>query len=255
MLKVLIVLAIGLTAVAAFADDDHQFHRGRGGFRGNERSERPGRFQAQRPSYGGNGCPAGTMSLVFAPDNLSFTVLFDRFVADTASRDQGVTGAMSCDVLIPIALPAGQQMEITRVDYRGFASVPQGGRGTLTSSFNFVESGRGAWRDRDRINVRYAFDGPLSENYEISTGDLGGGRNVPQTEVSPCGGEARLRIRNSVRVTAPRGQSAQITLDSIDGSSNAVYYLNWRSCAAPGPGRGEGSDRGRDRDEGRGPRR
>jgi hypothetical protein len=212
-------------------DRDRPFRKGRGGFRGNERSERPGHVVPGKLSYGGNGCPAGTMRVAFAPDNLSFTMLFDSFIADTS--DGARRDAMSCDALLPITIPEGQQMEITRVDYRGFANVPAKGKGVLRSVFNFA--GRGA--NRDRISLRFRFDGPVSENYEISSGDMGNGRALPQTEVSPCGGEAHLRLHNEVKVTAPRGQQAQLTVDSIDGSSNAVYYVSWSACRRTGTAR------------------
>lgn len=262
--KLLLPLAAYLLSTAALnayadpfpgADRDFGFRRGRGGFRGNERSERPGRFQPGQLRHGGNGCPEGTMRVVFAPDNLSFTVLFDKFVADTTTNQNGRRDRMSCEAVLPIQIPEGQQMEITRVDYRGFVSIPQGGRGSLHSMFNFVEDeervpgrpgfgrGRGRWRDKDRINIRYNFQGPLAENYEISTGTMNEGRGLLQTEISPCGGEAQLKMRNDVQVMSPAGQQGQLTVDSIDGSANAVYFVNWRSCQAnppppppPGPG-------------------
>jgi hypothetical protein len=227
--------------VLAFAggqDDNHDFHRGQGGDRGNERSERPGRVDRGQLNYGGNGCPNGTMQVAFAPDNLSFTILFDNFVADTQARDQG---AMSCEANLPITIPAGQQMEITRVDYRGFVNVPQGARAFLQSTFNF------AGGEHDRVNLRYAFNGPLQEEYEVSSGAMNEGHDVPKTEVSPCGGQAQLHFLNAVRVQAPKGQEAQLTVDSIDGHGNAVYYVNWKSCR---PGDGNGGDHGDHGDQG-----
>lgn len=228
-----------ISATAVPAERERAFRRDRGRFRGNERSTRPGRIVPGQLRHGGNGCPEGTMRVIFAPDGLSFTILFDRFVAGTGSVEGGQRGAMSCDAVLSMNIPENQQMEITRVDYRGFVSVPAGGKGALSSMFNFVEQSRGArgtgqWRDRDRILIRYVFSGPQAENYEISTGAMNEGNGLSQTEVSPCGGEARLRIRNAVRVTAPPGQEAQLTIDSIDGSSNAVYFVNWRECRPAG---------------------
>ncbi len=213
-------------------DRDQDFRKGRGGSRGNERSERPGRFERGQLRYAGNGCPEGTMRVAFAPDGLSFTVLFDQFVADTTTGARGRRDRMSCEALLPMQIPEGQQMEITRVDFRGFAAVPAGGRGVIHSVFNFVEGGRGRGRDRDRINVRYGFTGPLAENYELSTGDMKGSRNSTATETSPCGGEVQLRLKNELIVAAPRGELASLTIDSIDAAGNAaaVYFVNWSSC-------------------------
>lgn len=223
-------------------DIDRGLRRGHNGARGNERSERPGRFQPGRIRHGGNGCPEGTMQVVFSPDGLSFTILFDQFVADSTTSANGRRDVMTCDTVLPITLPENQQMEITRVDYRGFSSLPAGAVGRLNAMFNFVARGP---QNRDRIRLRYEFQGPTSDVYEISSGDMTGGRNSADSEVSPCGGDVQLKIHHDLMVRAPQGQQAQLTLDSVDGRSNAVYYVNWRSCqprdrGGNGPGRGNG---------------
>lgn len=226
-----LLLALFLSATLAhanFLDRERPFRKGRGGAKGNERSERVSRIGVGNASFAGNGCPAGTMSVIFAPDNLSFSILFDQFVAEVGNTSRQKKDVMACNAVIPMEIPEGMQMEITRVDYRGFVAIPQGGRAVLHSIFNFTERGSGA--DRDKINLRYRFDGPLTENYEISTAAVEGGRNA-QTEASPCGGRTNLRIRNNLQVRAgARGENAQVTLDSIDGSGHAIYYVSWKRC-------------------------
>ncbi len=212
----------------AAADKEKSFRKGRGGNRGNERSERITRLAVGNPTYRGVGCPEGSMNLVFAPDFLSFSILFDSFVAEVGTDARKKRDVMSCDLIVPFEIPEGMQMEITRVDFRGFVGLPDRGRAVLHSVFNFLERDRG--QDRDRINLRYKFDGPVAENYEISSGEVSDGR-APDTEVSPCGGRVNLRVRNQLKVVSgARGETATATIDSIDGSSNAVYYVNWRQC-------------------------
>lgn len=256
-LFVIVILSLVL-ASAAFADRDRGFRRGwHDRVRGNERSLRPPRMDFRRPGFAGNGCPEGTMQAVFAPDNLSFSILFDKFVAEVSGQEQGRGGrrdVMSCDINLPLTIPEGMQMEITRVDYRGFVGIPQGARANLSAVLNFMERRGG---DRSRINVRYNFAGPLAENYEISSGALNDDGQSQATELSPCGGEVQLRIRNQLQIVAPPRQQASLTLDSIDGSANAVYYVNWRACQVapppppppvrpgPGPGHGPGGFPGR----------
>jgi hypothetical protein len=236
----LLVATLALADSPMAQDQERGFHKGRGGFKGNERSERPGRVGHGDLKHGGNGCPDGTMRVTFSPDNLSFTILFDQFVADSAA-DGGRKGAMSCDAILPISLPENQQMEITRVDYRGFVNMPKGGKGDLRSSFNFVDV-REHGKDKDRINIRFKFEGPVSENYELSTGDMNNGRGMKDTEVSPCGGDTQLRIHNDAQVRGGKDQPAQLTIDSIDGSSNAVYFVNWKSCQNKPNGRDDRKD-------------
>ncbi len=235
-LLILTALSLGIVIAnfADAADRERPFKRGRGGFRGNERSERVNQFSVGEANYAGPGCPSGTMSLAMAPDNLSFSILFDQFVAESGSgTDSKKRDMMACTAVIPFEIPEGMQMEITRVDFRGFVAIPQGGKAVLHSIFNFTEKGDrrdGRGRDRDRINIRYGFEGPLAENYEISTGSMGE-NGITQTEVSPCGGKTRLRIANQILVKSGRsGETATATIDSIDGSSNAVYFVNWKKC-------------------------
>lgn len=210
-------------------DRDKNFNKGNGRpWRGNEHSERPGRVPVGRTTSGGNGCPAGTMSAVFAPDNLSFTILFDQFVATTQGTGGEKRDVVACDALIPIELPPNMQMEITRVDYRGFVLLPdQRSKARLHTLLNF----RGPGGDRDRINLRFNFDGPVQDNYVITTDLLNGGGQAPNPEVSPCGGTTQLRVFNQLVIQSPTPNSqAQATIDSIDGQANAVYHVNWRRC-------------------------
>lgn len=218
------------TFAAEGRDRDKNFGRGQGGpWRGNEHSERPGRVPVGRPQAGGNGCPAGTMRVVFAPDNLSFSILFDQFVAEATSDKGQKRDVMACDMLIPIEIPAGLQMEITRVDYRGFVSLPERSTARLHAMFNF----RGRGGDGHRLNLRFNFQGPVADDYIISTDLLNGGGREVNPEVSPCGGSVNLRVYNQLTLMAKgKDAQAQVTIDSIDGQSNAVYHVNWRACRA-----------------------
>lgn len=243
------ILSLFAAGIADAREREQQFKRGKGVNRGNERSERVGRIGVGRPEAGGNGCPAGTMSVVFAPDNLSFSILFDKFVAEVGDENIRKRDIMTCNIIVPFEIPEGMQMEITRVDYRGFVGIPQGGRAVLHSVLNFFErdsvrGGRGRGRQRDRINLRHRFDGPLAENYEIST-LLADGKTL-ESEMSSCGGTAHLGIMNQMRVNSgARGEAASATIDSIDGSGNTVFYVNWRPCReeVQPPGRGRRPER------------
>ncbi|MGE3760068.1 MAG: DUF4360 domain-containing protein [Pseudobdellovibrionaceae bacterium] len=220
---IVLISLLSLSAATSAADRERGFKRGRFHQRGNERSERVNNLSVGNANYGGNGCPQGTMRAVFAPDNLSFTLIFDQFIADVADKQRRRRDVMSCDTLIPIQIPSGMQMEITRVDYRGFVSLPERARARLHSVFNF----RGRGGDRDRINLRYEFQGPVMDNYEISSDVMNGGA---QTETSPCGGNSQLRILTQMNVISPTHQPASATVDSIDGAAHAIYYMNWRRC-------------------------
>lgn len=234
----LLLLAFSLNVFARERNFD--FRRDRPRFRGNENSERVNRVNFGRLAFAGNGCPDGTMRVAFAPDNLSFSILFDRFVAEIGEGKRGMD-AMACNAVIPIELPENMRMEITRVDFRGFVSLPQGTVANLISMFNFFGSGG----DRDRMNLRFNFSGPVMDNYTISTDAMNPDGRAQDSEISPCGGTVNLRVSNTLRVMsrANTAQPAQVTIDSIDGSGNAVYYVNWRACTPTSTG-GNGSGGG-----------
>jgi hypothetical protein len=225
--------------------------------RGNERSERVTSLQVGAPVYAGNGCTQGTMAAVFAPDNLSFSILFDGFIAELSKDVNKKKDVMNCGVVIPMQIPEGMQLSITRVDYRGFMNLPEGVRGVFRSSYSFnkrernVEKGDGA-----NVNLNYQFVGPKTEDYFISSDVLGDGTSGI-AETSPCGGNVRLRINSAVKIAGPKGAEGQITLDSMDGSGseNAVYYVNWQKCTdpdrRPGDGHGNGNGNGRGNGGGR----
>ncbi len=220
----ILLLSVILCSDAFARERDFDFRRERPRWRGNEHSERVHRVGLGRLTFAGRGCPDGSMRVVMAPDNLSFSILFDHFVAQVGA---GIYGAdqMACDAVIPIELPENRRMEITRVDFRGFISLPMGSFASLVSMFNF----QGPGGDRDRMNMRFRFSGPVMDNYEISTDTM---RMDQDSEISPCGGTVNLRVRNTLRIMSRMGgaEAAQVTIDSIDGSGNAIYYVNWRAC-------------------------
>lgn len=229
-LAFVLFVSILMSFKASAREREHHFRKDRPRMKGNERSERAHRVETGRLSHAGNGCPEGTMQVVFAPDNLSFTVLFDQFIAEVHPGDTR-RDLITCNALIPIQIPENMQMEITRVDFRGFVALPQSAHAALTSVFNFRDR-RG---ERDRMNLRYRFEGPVMDDYEISTDVM---RSSQDSELSPCGGAVQLRVKNQLKVVSrDRMEPAQVTLDSIDGASHAIYHVNWRSCRSRGRGR------------------
>lgn len=226
-LKVFLLLGCLLPSISQALTRDRELRRGRFAQRGNERSERVHRLNTGSAHYAGNGCPNGTMRVVFAPDYLSFTVIFDQFIAEAQGGRGQKRDLMNCTAVVPIEIPPNMQMEITRVDFRGFVSLPKQATAALVSSFNFT----GPRGDRERMNMRYRFSGPVQDNYEISSDVLVANGRIPETEASPCGGTARLRIVNQLKVnTRSARDAATVTLDSIDGAAHAVYQVNWRTC-------------------------
>lgn len=194
--------------------------------RGNERSKRITNVVTGNPIYSGDGCPANTAQVSFAVDNLSFSILFDQFVAESSSSTRK-REALACHILVPIQIPEDTQMEITRVDLRGYVQLPIGAQAVMRSSFNF----RGRDRDRSQLIVSSRWQGPKMENFDLTSEALREEQVKSSTEISPCGGLAYLVIRNQLSILSENTQDeALLSLDSIDGIGRAEYFVNWKSC-------------------------
>jgi hypothetical protein len=234
-MKIIFLLSL-LCSFPAFAEIDMSPNPPQ--HRGNERSERvrEAQMDPRQITYGGSGCPAGTVTVTMAPDNLSFSVFFDRFAMEVAPGQNGVD-RKNCRILVPLQIPEGMQLGITRTDYRGFAELPARSRGELRSSTAFhglMPDGRPSGQFSQPVDLRYNFVGPVAQEYAVSSGVL----NARQ--YSPCGGFMRLMMDTNMMLhNQSRDQTAIVTLDTIDSAGELVYYVNWQRCSVggrPGPG-------------------
>jgi hypothetical protein len=139
-----------------------RMRKGRAERRGNEDSERPRRApRLGRPEQerGGaeregarNGCPDGTVQIAMAPDNMSFSVIFDKFLAETKASANQRMARVACHVRVPFEVPDNQRITITNLDYRGFVAIPQGSVAALRAgyAFDWKPKGRGRNSREDR---------------------------------------------------------------------------------------------------------
>jgi hypothetical protein len=222
---------------------ERRFKRGAGGSKGNENSVKPPSLprvaepverdrqreaDENRTQRGKNGCPDGTFSVVFAPDGMSFSILFDNFVAET--RGLQALDIMRCHLIIPVEVPANTRMTITRIDYRGFVNVQAGGFAVLRAAFSFQGKRQGSGPGDSRaysVNFRHDFQGPIApeqQNYILSS-DAFSDRQA----ISACGGVNNLRISNTLRIQGA-GRDAIITLDSADGAGELRYFVSYQNC-------------------------
>lgn len=166
-------------------------------------------------AYGGTGCPQGTARVVVGADRTTLSLLFDQYEAAAG----GVTGRgfdrKSCNLAIPLNVPAGYSVSIFAIDYRGFNHLPAGGRSVFTVEY-FFAGGAGPRFER-------TFAGPLSQSFFLSD-------TIAAATWSACGADVILRTNSSVRVTTPSGQQAVATVDTADISAAIVFRLAWRRC-------------------------
>jgi hypothetical protein len=191
-----ILIALALSATPAFADD----------------------IRLGQPAYGGNGCPRGTASAVLSPDRKTLSILFDQYTAEAGRSTGRQVDRKSCNIAVPVHVPQGYSISLFQVDYRGFNSLPPGGRSRLTVDYFFAGQ-RGPTYQKE-------FRGTLRDDYML--------RNTLAASSlvwSPCGADTNLRV-NSSMMAQTNGQNEQTiaTVDSADIKSGLVYHVQWRRC-------------------------
>lgn len=194
---------------------------------GTEGSARPIGFRMDRPQLSGRGCPPGSVTTQVSPDGTSVTILFDRFSVEATGTPLR-RESMSCDVAVPIQVPAGFQLMVGRIDYRGFALAPNEGFSVLKTVTQLTTNeGRSLTMPLRR---RQIFPGPYNQNFIASSLIEG------SPSWSRCGESLNLRLATQiVAVTNNAGEQTMTTLDSIDHQAQAQYFIKWQQCGRQPP--------------------
>lgn len=170
------------------------------------------------PSYGGTGCPGGTVGVALAPDQKSFSMLFDQYVVQPENR-RNAFDRKACTIAVPIHVPQGYSFSILEINYRGFADIPAGGYARLGVNY-FLSGGRSVYPRPQEIYG--AFTGEYVKNDRLG---------IESVIWSPCGKDVILNANSNVYVrTNGRGDQAMATVDSVDGKVEVKYQIQWKSC-------------------------
>ncbi|KAF2875863.1 hypothetical protein BDV95DRAFT_626260 [Massariosphaeria phaeospora] len=172
-------------------------------------------------TYGGNGCPQGTMSNQISADRSTVTLIFDSYIASIGPGVALAEQRKNCQLNVDIEYPGGFQFSILSADYRGYASLEKGVTGTMKSTYYF--SGQ-----QDQSSTEYSFVGPL-------TGDYLKHDQAESTSIvwSPCGANGMLNINSQVRLATSSSASKAtgiLTNDSTDLKFTQVVYVQWQKC-------------------------
>lgn len=170
------------------------------------------------PRYGGSGCPQGSVSAALSPDARSLSLIFDQLTIQAGGTGSKSSAQTSCRVGVPISVPKGYQVALVKVDYRGFASIPNGGKGYLVVTGNYP----GAQNQR----YQKIFASSEDESFTVSS------PNPNNSSYSACGQEVLFdsSITLSLQANAAFEESV-LTLDTADLDAGATYELKWRTCS------------------------
>jgi hypothetical protein len=172
------------------------------------------------PAYGGTGCPAGTASVSLTDDQSILSVLFDAFVAQ-APLNGASFDRKSCNLRIPVSVGPGYQVALIAFDYRGFAAIPNGGRGTFEARYAYVGQARPAI-------FRKNFAAGRADNYSLKN-------ELISTTIdwTPCSTGRDLMMTvdaNILAVTNSAQQATNVSIDSVDVSAGMLYAIQLRRC-------------------------
>ncbi|KAH6664924.1 hypothetical protein B0J14DRAFT_630365 [Halenospora varia] len=179
----------------------------------------PSQVSIKGITYGGSGCPQGSLGSFISADRQTFTLIFDQYVASIGPGVAIAQNRKNCQLNLDLRYPGGFQYSIFSTVYRGYVSLDAGVNGLQSSTFYF--SG-----EPGQTTTSTTFKGPIDGNYEaVDNVDL------TSTVWSPCGASAALNINSQVRLTANSSTvSGLITDDSIDGKITFVVGVQWQKC-------------------------
>jgi len=169
-----------------------------------------------------DGCPAGSYSVVLAPDGSTLSVLFDKFNVESGAGGTGSSRKV-CRISAPLKLPPNQSIGVYKVDYRGFAKLGARQEGQLDVQYFLGPHGKQNGRVFKR-KIKGAHEGDY-----IFTETLGAG----QMKRVGCGSEAVLNAQITLQLSGDAAaEPAMAALDTADGAAKGgmVYHLNLKDC-------------------------
>lgn len=177
----------------------------------------PTQVYVQSITYGGSGCPQGTVGTSFNVERSQFTLIFDAFIASKGPGVPATEATKSCQINLNLHIPQGWQYSIATVEHRGFVQLPKKMKASQQVTYYFQGDG-------DLASADSSFVGPVARDYLIRD-------TLPFSTVawSSCN---ISRPMNMVTELALKGgtEPGQITNDSTGGRVEFVLGLHWKPC-------------------------
>ncbi|WP_442727290.1 DUF4360 domain-containing protein [Streptomyces pseudogriseolus] len=180
----------------------------------------PDKIVIKVATVNGSGCPAGTAAVAVSADNTAFTVTYSDYIAQAGGSSDPTAARRNCQLSLLVHVPQGFTYAIASADYRGFAALRPGARGTERASYYF----QGSPNTEHRTHV---LAGPYDDNWQATDET-----DWAQLVYAPCGVQRNFNINTELRVSAGSdpSQVSFMTMDSTDGDISTVYHLAWKRC-------------------------
>jgi hypothetical protein len=157
-----------------------------------------------------------------SPDNTAFTVTYSAYMALVGVGSVATDFRKNCQLNVIVQVPSGFSYAISKVDYRGYASIAAGATATQRANYYFQGQSATAY-------ASHTFAGAYDNNWQTSDEVA-----LASMVWSPCGALRNLNINTELRVAAgtsnPKTTTSLMSMDSTDGQINTIYHFSWRSC-------------------------
>lgn len=178
-------------------------------------------IQLGEPSYGGTGCPQGTVGITLSPDSKVLSMIFDQYVAEAGKSSGKTIQRQTCNLSVPIHVPQGFSVSVLKVDYRGYVFAPKGTQAQFNVEY-FLKSFNGS-ATGPKVQKTFA----NYDNEYLISNQLG----LSALVWSSCGEDVNLRVNSSITArTNAKKEDVLATVDSTDIAAGIIYQLQWRSC-------------------------
>lgn len=168
-------------------------------------------------TYGGTGCPQGSLAYEISSDGTAMTVFYDKFVAALGPGANGSAYARrNCQLTIPIKVPNGFTYGVTSIDYRGYSDIVDSGvTATQTAQYRF--QGYGSQRLTSQIQPD---DGGYWQISDV----------IPMASVNfkPCNVDRTLIVNDDIWLRNNGGALTTLNtvgMDSADISTDTVFNI------------------------------
>ncbi|GGV05752.1 DUF4360 domain-containing protein [Streptomyces spectabilis] len=181
----------------------------------------PDKIVIEVATVNGSGCPRGTAAVAVSEDNTAFTVTYSDYLAQAGGSSAPTAFRKNCQLSLIVHVPQGFTYAIASADYRGFASLERGAKGTEKASYYFQGS-------PDTGAKSHSFSGPVADNWQATDET-----EVTQLVWAPCGKKRNFNINTELRVdigTSDRTKTSFMTMDSTDGAISTIYRVKWKEC-------------------------
>ena len=158
-------------------------------------------------SYGGTGCPQGTVTPAISDDGTQFTLTLGGLVARTGPGLPVTENRKTCQATVNLHAPRGLLSTLTvNVAIPGHIKLPAGTTASVTSTAYVTGQ---VWQAIKTL----PFTGPVDQDYQLLQTVNVLGSLLP----GPCS-VLTMNFKAEARISGPLSSPAQLSVDSLGGA-------------------------------------